>query len=107
LYTTIEFLKKIRKYKNELNEKYKCQYYRNDGKKLQEAREPKFCKITIVYYYPTSVNQEKYIFKNKHSYACNLLYTKKDIGVNKALEDYDEFVKKVNDLLNSKTYFYK
>ena len=52
---------------------YRCQYYRKDEKKLQEAGEEKFCKSTIIHYFPNSNIIEKYIFKTKHSFACDLL----------------------------------
>ena len=91
----------------ETKETYRCQYYRKDEKILQETGQPKFCRSTIIYYFPSKENTEKYIFKNKHSPSCDILYAKTDIDINYAIEDLDKFVFEANELLNSKTYYNK
>mgnify|MGYP003571386240 CR=1 FL=1 len=91
----------------ELKSTYRCQYYRKDEKKLQLAGQPKFCRRTIIYYFPSVDKKEKYIFKTKHSPLCDSLYIKNDISFNYVLEDWDIFVHEANELLNSKTFYYK
>ena len=50
---------------------YRCKFYRKEEKKLKEAGESKFCRSTIIYYYPSDKTKEKYIFKTKHSVSCD------------------------------------
>jgi len=86
---------------------FRCKFYRKDEKKLQEACEPKFCKSTIIYYYPSKETKEKYIFKTKHSASCDSLHAKSDENIVTAVNDWQRFSIEANDLLNSKTYYYK
>ena len=86
---------------------YRCKFYRKNEKKLQEAGESKFCKIAIIYYYPSNKTKEKYILKNKISVSCDLLHAKSDENIITEENDWQKFTLEDNNLFNSKNYYYK
>ena len=56
---------------------------------------------------PSNNTKEKYIFKTKHSVSCDSLYSKNDENIIVAVDDWQQISVEANDLLNSKSYYYK
>ena len=103
LYTKVDYLYYIKEYQQILKQLLYINFIVK-MKKLQEAWEPKFCKSTIIYYYPSDKTKEKNIFKNKHPVSCDSLHAKCDANIVAAVDDWQTLSFVANDLLNSKNY---